>query len=91
VRPRRALPGASPRLQLALFCAGTILFNFPMLIIFDRDTTVLGLPLLPLALFAVWALLIAGLAWGMERGAARDTDAETADPITPPADASDAP
>jgi hypothetical protein len=52
---------------LALFAAGMVLFNFPLLIIFDRDTTVLGLPLLPVALFAIWALLIGVLAWAIER------------------------
>jgi hypothetical protein len=35
-----------------------ILFNFPMLIVFGRDATLLGLPLLPLAIFATWAALI---------------------------------
>ena len=53
---------------LAIFGAGVILFNFPMLILWDRDTTVFGLPLLPVALFAVWAGLIALLAWASERG-----------------------
>jgi hypothetical protein len=53
---------------LALFGAGLILFNFPMLILWDRDATVFGLPLLPVALFAIWAGLIALLAWASERG-----------------------
>jgi hypothetical protein len=43
-----------------------------MLILWDRDTTVLGLPLLPVALFAIWAGLIGVLAWASERGANRD-------------------
>ena len=42
-----------------------------MLIVFDRDATVLGLPLLPVALFAIWAALIGLLAWAMERRPAR--------------------
>jgi hypothetical protein len=45
-----------------------ILFNFPMLVLWDRDSTVFGLPLLPVALFAIWAGLIALLAWASERG-----------------------
>ena len=46
---------------LALFAAGLLLFNFPLLALWDRDATVLGLPLFPVALFAIWALLIAVL------------------------------
>ena len=50
----------------ALFAAGTLLLNFPLLALWDRDTTVAGLPLFPLALFALWAVLIGALAWLME-------------------------
>lgn len=32
-----------------------------------RDVTVAGLPLLPVALFAIWAALIGLLAWTLER------------------------
>ena len=52
---------------LALWGAGLVLFNFPMLIVWDRDATVLGLPLLPVALFVIWAALIGVLAWASER------------------------
>ena len=38
-----------------------------MLIVWDRDATVLGLPLLPVALFVIWAALIGVLAWVSER------------------------
>ena len=54
-----------PRL-VALFCAGALLFNFPLLALWDRDATVFGLPLFPAALFVLWAGLIAALAWLME-------------------------
>jgi hypothetical protein len=53
--------------MLALFGAGLVLFNFPMLIVWDSPVTVLGLPLLPVALFVVWAGLIGLLAWSSER------------------------
>ena len=46
-----------------------VLLNFPLLIVFDRDATVFGLPLLPVALFAIWAILIGLLAWAIERRA----------------------
>lgn len=51
---------------LALFCAGLGLFNFPLLALWDRELTVLGLPLFPAALFALWALLIGALALILE-------------------------
>ena len=52
---------------LALFGAGWLLFNFPLLALWDHDATLWGLPLFPLALFALWGLLIAALAFLMER------------------------
>ncbi len=51
---------------LALFAAGLLLFNFPLLKLWLSDATVMGLPLLPVALFGAWAVLIAVLAWLME-------------------------
>ena len=48
---------------LALFAVGALLFNFPLLALWDRDVSVFGLPLFPAALFIVWALLIVALAW----------------------------
>lgn len=56
-----------PQLLLALFAAAVVAFNFPMLIVWDADVTVLRLPLLPVALFTVWALLILALALASER------------------------
>jgi hypothetical protein len=52
---------------LALFAAGALLFNFPLLALWDRDASLLGLPLFPAALFALWALLIAAIAVLAER------------------------
>ncbi|PKO62327.1 MAG: hypothetical protein CVU24_04545 [Betaproteobacteria bacterium HGW-Betaproteobacteria-18] len=52
---------------VALFCCGWVLLNFPLLGLWDVDTTVLGLPLFPAALLALWVLLIVVLAWLMER------------------------
>lgn len=54
-----------PRL-VALFASGWVLLNFPLLTLWDRPVTVFGLPLLPLALFTGWALLIALAAWVAE-------------------------
>ena len=61
---------------VALFAAALALLNFPLLVLWDHDARVLGLPLFPAALFLIWALLIAVLAWVVERGplASRSTD-----------------
>ncbi len=86
MRPRRSTRGANAVLLLALWGAGLILFNFPMLIVFDRDTTVFGLPMLPVALFVIWALLIGALAWTLERGAAQPDARDRGQPdAAPPA------
>lgn len=52
---------------VALFVAGLMLFNFPLLVVWGQDATVFGLPLLPVAMFGLWAMLIALLAVTVER------------------------
>jgi hypothetical protein len=47
---------------LALFGAGWLLFDFPLLKLWLVEGRPFGLPLLPLALFAAWGLLIGLLA-----------------------------
>lgn len=47
---------------VALFVLGWMVFNFPLLALWDRDVWVWGLPLFPLALFGLWLALIVGLA-----------------------------
>jgi len=47
---------------LALFAVGALLFNFPLLALWDREQLVFGVPLFPAALFIIWALLITALA-----------------------------
>ena len=53
---------------LALFAAGALLLNFPLLRLWLDEGALFGLPVLPLALFAAWLLLIVLLAVLMERG-----------------------
>lgn len=57
---------------VALFAAGWLLLNFPLLTLWDRDLSVWGVPLMPAALFGGWAVLIAAAAWVSESGAAED-------------------
>jgi hypothetical protein len=59
--------GLAAQRLVALFVGGWLALNFPLLALWDRDATLFGLPLFPAALFAVWALLIAALAWVVER------------------------
>jgi hypothetical protein len=68
---------------LALFVAGWLLFNFPLLALWDHDATLWGLPLFPVALFVLWAVLIAALAWVVEQGAAARSGVEAPERIDP--------
>lgn len=52
---------------LVLFVAGALLFSFPLLRLWLGPGLWFGLPRLPVALFLVWAGLIALLAWWLER------------------------
>lgn len=72
--------GLDAQRLVALFVAGWVLLNFPLLALWDHNVLVLGLPLFPLALFLIWTLLIAALAWVMERGASDEGD-EHPDPV----------
>ena len=59
--------GLGEQRLVALFVAGGLLLNFPLLALWDRDATVLGLPLFPAALFVLWGGLIALLGSIVER------------------------
>lgn len=52
---------------IALCMLGLVLFNFPVLALFNVDATVLGVPLLYAYLFAAWAFLVALMAYVAER------------------------
>jgi hypothetical protein len=58
--------GLGQQRLLAVFAAGALLLNFPLLALWDRDALVFGLPLFPAALFVLWAALIALLGVLME-------------------------
>ena len=55
-----------PRL-VALFLIGALLFNYPVLALFDRAATAFGIPVLYVYVFCAWALLIGLLALVTER------------------------
>ena len=52
---------------IALCMLGLVLFNCPVLALFNVDATVLGVPLLYAYLFAAWAILIGLMAYVAER------------------------
>jgi hypothetical protein len=57
---------------VAVFLIGFVLFNYPVLSLFDRAATLFGVPLVFAYLFLVWAMLIALMAWVVEhRGETR--------------------
>jgi len=50
-----------------LFMAGCLLFNYPLLSLFDRARQLFDAPLVFVYLFGAWAALIALMAWVVER------------------------
>ena len=55
-----------PRL-VAVFLLGLLLFNYPLLALFNRTVLVFGVPLLYAYIFVAWALLIGLAALVVER------------------------
>ena len=51
----------------ALFLLGCLLFNYPLLQLFARDSTIFGMPLLYCYIFGAWAALIGLIALVIER------------------------
>lgn len=52
---------------LALCMLGLVLFNFPVLALFNAGGSILGVPVLYAYIFAAWALVIALMYWVAER------------------------
>ena len=59
--------GARAARLACLFLLGCLLFNYPLLALFNVRASLFGIPLLYVYLFAAWALLIALVARVMER------------------------
>jgi hypothetical protein len=60
-------PNVKGQRLAALFVLGNLLFNYPLLALFNQPQTALGIPILYLYVFAAWALLIALLALAVEQ------------------------
>jgi hypothetical protein len=52
---------------VAVFLAGCILFNYPVIALVDKPSTLFGVPLVFAYLLLVWAGLIGLIAWVVER------------------------
>jgi hypothetical protein len=62
-----AKPSRQGERLVGLFVLGCLLFNYPLLALFNLRATVLGIPSLYAYLFAAWLLLVALVAAIMER------------------------
>jgi len=51
---------------VALCMLGVVLFNYPMLALFNVAATVFGIPVLYAYIFTAWSLLTAGMAYVVE-------------------------
>jgi len=50
------------RALISIFLIGAVLFNYPVLSLFNLNLIVYGIPLLYLYLFSVWGIIIALMA-----------------------------
>ena len=60
--------GLARQRLVGVFLAGALLFNYPILSLFDRAEPLAGLPALFGYLFVVWGGVIVVTAWIVERG-----------------------
>ena len=51
----------------AVFLLGCVLFNYPLIALFNKPSEIFDIPLLYFYLFGAWALLIGLMAWAIER------------------------
>ena len=52
---------------IGLCLLGFVLFNYPILALFNLPTSIFGIPVLYAWIFFAWAVLIAAMAWVIER------------------------
>lgn len=60
-------PNVKGQRMVALFLLGNLLFNYPLLALFNKPESVLGIPVLYVYVFGGWAVLIALLAYVAEK------------------------
>jgi len=59
--------GITSQRLAAIFLLGCVLFNYPVLFLFNKPGEVFDIPLLYFYIFAAWALLIGLMAYVIER------------------------
>ena len=59
--------GITGQRLVAVFLLGCVLFNYPLLSLFNKPWKILDVPLLYIYLFAAWAALIALMAYVIEK------------------------
>ena len=59
--------GAKGQRLIALFVLGCLLFNYPVLSLFNVSGDAFGVPVLYAYIFAAWALLVALMALAVEK------------------------
>lgn len=67
----RSVPGRKRGIRgerlISIFLLGVLLFNFPVLAVFNVGTTLFGIPMLFAYLFLAWAVLILLMYLAIER------------------------
>jgi hypothetical protein len=59
--------GITGQRLVAVFLLGCVLFNYPLLSLFNMPGEILNVPLLYLYIFGAWALLIGVMAYVIEK------------------------
>ncbi|MCP5366563.1 MAG: hypothetical protein H6907_04715 [Hyphomicrobiales bacterium] len=65
--------GRKTEWSVTLFCFGLLAFTPPIMTMFDRPVMVLGLPLMYLVMFGVWAAVILAIGVGARRSRLSDS------------------
>ena len=60
--------GLAVQRLVGVFLAAALLFNYPLLSLFDQAEPFMGVPMLYVFMFAVWGAVIALIAWIVEHG-----------------------
>jgi hypothetical protein len=59
--------GITGQCLVAVFLLGCVLLNYPILFLFNRSESILGIPLLYIYIFGAWTFLIGLMAYVIER------------------------
>lgn len=60
--------GLATQRLVAVFLVAVLMFNYPIVSLFDRPGPLAGLPMLYVTIFVLWGAVIVAMAWIVERG-----------------------